>query len=96
MKGKETLELIITLIIVVAILGAYFNVSDETINHIVDWLVSIFIGVLLSAVSGAIVEAFKGDFLKMIFIPIKIGDFKFSISVFVIATFMVRILLFGF
>jgi hypothetical protein len=96
MNLKEKFQIIIALIILVAFLGAYFNIPAETINQVVEWLVSIMIGILLAAVSGALVEAFTGDLLKTIFIRVEIKGFSFSISIFVIATIIVKILLFGF
>lgn len=96
-KEKEILDLIIGLIIVVAVLGVYFNIPTETINLIIELLVSIFIGVILSMVAGSLIEAFTGNILKKISLNIPITkNFSISISVFVIATFIVKILLFGF
>ncbi len=95
MELKDKLELIIALAIVVAILGAYFDIPNDIVNQIVAWLMSIFVGILLSGVAGTLVESFTGDFLKTISIPIELFGFKFSISLFVIATIVVKFLLFG-
>jgi hypothetical protein len=46
-------------------------------------------------VAGAIVEAFTGELLKKITLTITIGDFSFSITAFAIATFIVKVWLFG-
>lgn len=94
-KDEEKLKLILYVIIVVVVVGALLGISAETIEKIVELLVSIFIGVLLSMVAGSLVKAFTGNTLKMILIPINIKGFKFSISVFVIVTFIVKVLLFG-
>lgn len=93
---EEKLKLIILIIVFVAIIGTYLGLSSGTINWIIEWLISIFIGLLLSAVAGSLVEAFTSNFLKVIFLNIPIyGDFSISISAFTIATFIVKILLFG-
>jgi len=97
MKGEEKLQLIIYLIVIVAIVGSILGLSANTTNMIIQWLLSIFIGVLTSMVAGYLVEAFTGNLLKKILINIPItDDFNISISVFVITVFVVKILLFGF
>jgi len=94
-KDEEKLNLIISIIIIVVVVGALLGISAEAIEKIVELLVSVFIGIMLSMVAGSLVEAFTGNILKTILIPIKIKGFKFSISVFVIVTFIVKVLLFG-
>jgi len=96
MENDEKLQLIIGIIIAVVLIGAFLNIPNDIINLIVEWLVSIFVGILLSMVSGAIVESFTGDILKKILIPIEIKGIKFSISVFTITTFIAKIVIFGF
>ena len=95
MKLKDKLELIIALVIVVVFLGALLNIPNDIVNQITAWLMSIFVGILLSGVAGTLVESFTGDFLKKISIPIEIFGVKFSISLFIIATIVVKFLLFG-
>ena len=94
-KDEEKLSLIISIIIIVVVAGALLGISAETIEKIVELLVSVFIGILLSMVAGSLVQAFTGNILKKILLPINIKGFKFSISVFVIVTFIVKVLLFG-
>ena len=95
-EGVRKLELIIYLIILVAFLGAAFNTPDALTNWIIQLLVSAFIGSVFSLVAGAIVGAFTGDLLKQITLTISIRGFKFSFTVFAIATFIVKVWLFGF
>lgn len=63
-----------------------------------DFVVSLFtsaiVGAVTSLVAGTIIEAFTGDALKMVLIPVKIGPFEFSVSLFVIATIVLKLLLF--
>jgi len=95
-KLEDKLNLIIVLIVIVAIVGAYLGLSTEAINQVIEWLISIFIGILLSSVAGSLIEAFTGNLLKKIFLNIPIyGKFKVSISAFAITTFVVKVLLFG-
>jgi len=49
----------------------------------------------MSGISGEIVEKFTGDTLKTITLTVKIADINFSISLFFIATLVVRLLLFS-
>ena len=102
-EGAKKIELIIYLIIIVVFLSAVFNIPAFITNWIVQWLVSAIIGSVFSLVAGAIVEAFTGDFLKKITLTfnikgvnIEIGGFKFSMTAFAIATFIVKVWLFGF
>jgi len=92
----KKLELIVYLIVLVAFLGAVFNIPFALTNLVIQWLVSAFIGSVFSLVAGALVEAFTGDLLKTITLTISIGDFQFSITAFAIATFIVKVWLFGF
>lgn len=94
-EGAKKVELLVYLIIVAVLLGAFFNIPAFITNWIVQWLIGAIIGSVFSLVAGAIVEAFTGDFLKKIAINIEIGGFNFSFTVFAIATFIVKILLFG-
>jgi len=97
MKGEEKLQLIVYIIVFVAIAGSVLGLSADTTNQIIQWLLSIFVGILLSMIAGYLVEGFTGNLLKKIFITIPItDDFNISISVFTITTFIVKILLFGF
>jgi len=95
-EGVKKLELIVYLIVLVAFLGAAFNIPWVLTNWIIQWLISAFIGSVFSLVAGAIVEAFTGAFLKKITLTISIGSLKFSITAFAIATFIVKVWLFGF
>lgn len=90
-------KVIVLLIAVVAIVGSIIGISFETINYIIEWLVSIFIGAIFSVLSSYLVEAVTGDFLKKyIFWEIKITEnVHISVSLFLIATWVVNYLLFG-
>ena len=98
MSGKELkkLDLFIYLIVAVAVIGAFLGIPTLITNVVIEWLIGAFVGTLFSMVAGAIVEAFTGDFLKTITLTIEIKGFKFSITVFAIATFIVKVWLFGF
>lgn len=89
------LELVLYLIVLVAFLGAVFNIPFALTNMIIQWLVGIFVGSVLSLVAGSLVEAITGNWLKTITLTIEIGDFHFSITVFAIVTFIVKVWLFG-
>jgi len=95
-KGANKLERFIYLIIAVAVIGAFLGIPTYITNIIIEWLIGAFVGTLFSMVAGAIVEAFTEDILKTITLTITIKGIKFSITVFAIATFIVKIWLFGF
>jgi ABC-type polysaccharide/polyol phosphate export permease len=92
----KTLELIIYVIILVAFVGALFNIPSALTNMVIQLLIGMFVGSFFSLVAGEIVEAFTGDLLKAITLTIEIGDIHFSITAFAIATFIVKVWLFGF
>ena len=90
------LKLIVVLIAIVGIFGALYDVPVDLTNQIIQWLVSIFVSLVFSILAGSLVEAFTGDRLKTLFINIPItDDINISISLFLIATFIVKFLLFG-
>jgi hypothetical protein len=92
----KPLVLILYVIIIVAFLGAVFNIPSTLTNMVIQWLVGMFIGSIFSLVAGELVEAVTGDWLKTITLTIEIGDFHISITVFAIVTFIVKVWLFGF
>jgi len=91
----KILELIVYLIILVAFLGAVFSIPSTLTNLLIQWLVGALIGSVFSLVSGYLVEAFTGDLLKKLTLTISIRDFDVSITAFAIATFIVKVWLFG-
>lgn len=95
-EGTEKLKLIIYLIVLVAVLGALFNIPSYIIDVVVQWLASAFVGSVCSLVAGSLVEAFTGNILRTITLNIPIKGFNISISAFAISTLIVRIWLFGF
>ncbi len=95
-KDVDKLKLIVYLIVLVAVLGAFFGIPTHITELAIQLLVSVFIGSIFSLIAGAFVEAFTGDLLKKIALPITVKGFSFSISAFAIATLIVKIWLFGF
>ncbi len=94
MDTKEKFGVVIVLIIAVGILDSIFKMPQNSVSRMVELLISIGVGLILSAISGQIVEAFSGDSLKEIFVIVPIGPFNFSLSLFVIVTFIVKIWIF--
>ncbi|HLB69630.1 MAG: hypothetical protein OIN88_08670 [Candidatus Methanoperedens sp.] len=95
MDHIEKFKVVIWIIVAVAILGALFGLSQNVVSMITEWLISVGIGIILSGISGEIVETFSGNFFKKIFIIIPIGQFNFSLSLFPIITFIVKMWLFN-
>jgi hypothetical protein len=95
MKLKDKLQYVLLLIVLVAIVGAFLDLPQSVIDWLISILIGFFISILLSGIAEIIVKAFTGNYLKRIKFPIKIFGFRFSISLFLIATITVRILLFG-
>jgi hypothetical protein len=91
----EKLKIPIYLIVLVAILGAFFNIPSALTNWVIQYLIGAFVGSVFSLVAGALVEAFTGDLLKKITLTFEVFGFQFSFTVFAIATFIVKVWLFG-
>jgi hypothetical protein len=94
-KDVNKLRLILYAIVLVVIIGAFLNVPPSLTNTVVQWLVGLFGGLVCSMVAGALVKAFTGNFLQTIALNIEVHGFEFSITAFAIATFIVKIWLFG-
>lgn len=83
------------LIVFVAVFGSLYNIPANLTTQIIQWLISIFIGAVFSIIAGSFVEAFTGDLLKNLFLNIPITEnINFPISLFAIATFIVKSWLF--
>ena len=89
------LRQILYAIVLVAIIGAFLGIPITLTNIVIEWLIGAFVGAVCSLVAGSLVEAFTGDLLKPIAFNINIRGFDFSITAFAIATFAVKVWLFG-
>jgi hypothetical protein len=95
MHWKEKFEAVLGIILVVAILGAILGWPNKIITIAIEWGISALIGIFMSGISGELIEKFTGDLLKNITITVEIAGFHFSITLFFLATIIVRFLLFG-
>jgi len=94
MHWKEKVEAILGLIILIAILDAFFGWPDKIISLAIQWGTSAIIGVIMSGISGELVEKFTGDTLKNITITVPIAGYNFSVTLFFIVTIIVKYWLF--
>jgi hypothetical protein len=98
MKAKTIMQrrtdIIVSILLIVVILGAWFGWSDKTMGTLLGWGASILISVILSGVCGTMIENVSGDSLKKISIPITIGKYTFSVSLFVIVTLLLKFIIF--
>ena len=94
-KEVDKLRLIVYIIVLVAVVGALLHIPSTLTNAIIEWLIGAFIGSVFSLVAGSLVEAFSGNLLKQIALNLELFGFKFSITAFAIATFIVKVWLFG-
>ncbi len=95
MDWREKVKAIFGVIILIAVAGALYGWPDKIIQLAIEWGITIIIAVIMSGISGEIVEKFTGDTLKTITLTVEIADINFSVSLFFIATFAVRLLLFN-
>jgi len=94
MKFKNAVLIFVGVIIILSIILALMGFNGETIDKVINLLIPIGLSLILSAFVGAIIERFSGDTLKKIFIVIPIWKFNVSVSLFVIATILIKIWLF--
>lgn len=97
-KGVEwTINIVILLIIILLFLDAIMEVPISVSNFINELIISVLTSAIFSAIVGTIVEFFTGNRLKKIFINIRITrKIRFSISAFIITTFIMKVMIFGF
>ena len=94
-ENADKLRLILLAIILVAVAGVAFGLPQHIVSWMTQWLISIFIGMVFSLVASSLIEALTGDLLKRYRMEIEItDDIRFSISLFMIATVIVKYLLF--
>ncbi len=94
MNFKDAVNIFVSGIIILAIVLALMGFDGQTIDKIIDWLIPIGLSFILSALVGTIIEGFGGDALKNIFVVIPIWKFEISLSLFVIATFVLKLWIF--
>ncbi len=95
MDWRRKVNAIISLIILIAVAGALYGWPDKIIQLSIEWGITIIISVIMSGISGEIVEKVTADSLKMITLTVEIAGINFSVSFFFIATLVVRLLLFS-
>ncbi len=95
MEWEDKFEAVLGIIVAIAILGVVLGWPDKIVTLAIEWGTSVLIGIILSGVSGGLVERFTGDFFKNITITVPIAGFNFSITLFFIITLIVRFLLFS-
>ena len=92
-RTKNITRLIYLFVIVVVILSL-LGAPQAIISIVNSLFVSLIAGAVTSFIAATILEMFTGDALDKILIPIKIGDVEFSVSLFVIATVILKLLIF--
>ncbi|MBI4010429.1 MAG: hypothetical protein HY361_04575 [Candidatus Aenigmarchaeota archaeon] len=85
---------ILPLFVPIVILLSLLNLPQEIIDFIIKLFESTLISAVFSVFAGYIVELFSGDLLKDIFLVIEIRGIKISLTMFFIATILLKIFLF--
>ncbi len=94
-KDKNNIKNALVIFVLVLAGLALFGFSARQIDIIAQWGISIIIGMILGVLSGQIVETFTGDILKKISLSFEIRGIDFSITLFVIVAFLVKLIIFG-
>jgi hypothetical protein len=85
---------IIIAIVVVAVIAGLLGIPSMITEWLIQWLVSMIVGGVMSIVAGELVEAFTGDWLKKISLNFSIFGLEVSLSAFLVATVLVKFWLF--
>jgi len=94
MDGKQKIDLIIYAIVVIVMLSTFFGVSPNLVDVIVNFLISLIPGIVVSIIYLRIVESFGiEELLKSISWRKEIFGFDISISAFIIGQIIFRIYL---
>ena len=93
-RFANNIKNIVYLLIVVVVILSLAGASQGQIDFVVSIFGSMIVSAVFSLIAASLVEAFTGDFLKKILIPIEIGPLRFSISLFVIATAVLKLWIF--
>ncbi|MFA6419834.1 MAG: hypothetical protein WCW13_03460 [archaeon] len=94
MDFKEQFKVIILLIVLIALVGALWQIPQTTVNFATNVLLSIATSAILSGICGQLIEAFSGEIFKKITINIPIWKFHLPITLFAILTIILKIVLF--
>jgi len=82
-------------IIVIGVLMAILGFNGNQIDYVIQWLIPLGINFILSSLVGTLIDAYGGRFLRNVTLTVPIWKFKFSISIFAILTFVIKIWWFG-
>lgn len=95
MKFKTAVQIFVGGIVVIAILMAVLGFNGDQIDNVIEWLIPLGLNLIFSSLIGTIIEAYGGDILKNITLTIKIWKFSFSITIFAILVFVIKLWWFG-
>ena len=85
---------LVLIFVAAVVILAFIPGSSGLINLATSLFVGAFVGAVFSLAAATMVEAFTGDSLKTIFLSFEVGALRFSVSLFVVATIVVKYLIF--
>ena len=88
-KVRIVIYILIGITVVFAYMG--WNNALSKINDIAVWMI---ISIITTGVAQLILQKFTGDFFEKIPLTIKIGQFKFQVTLFIIITIILKIIIF--
>ena len=91
LNAEDRLNIFVGIIIFIVFLGLIFGFNGD---KVINWIIPLGISFILTGISGDLLENLTGDFFKEIHLSFPIGNFRINIPVFVILTFLIKILLF--
>jgi|GEM_PF-5652348 len=96
-KGINKIQGLLLLLVIIVLVCTYLGISQETIDFIIQLVVSMIIGTIFSMLAETIVKSLFGDslnkYLLIVTFPIGSRNIKVSVSAFFLVTFIVAVLL---
>lgn len=92
-ESKNRLKLIVNIVIWTLVIAALFGLSGELFDNLTQLGISIILSAILTFISETILERLGLDILRKIPLSFEIGEFNFSVSLFLILTIIIKILL---
>ena len=90
---KNNVNAVVSILLAISIILIFMG-KDKYIGVVTNWAVSIITGLFTTALSQKIVQRFSGGSLEKIFLNITVFGKKYSVSVFILISIIVKMLIF--
>ena len=91
---RRNIDRLISAMVVVVVVLALIGAPKGVIDFVVNIFVNMIGGAMISLALGYLIEGLTGDLLKGVLFTVDIMGFEFSLSLFTIATIILKLILF--